>query len=199
MLDPFERDRARRFRWVRDADRYLAAHWGMRLILAALVEVEPWNLRLRVDSLGKLHIAHQGAPSFSLSHCGATAFIGASEVCPVGIDFELHREFNDLERLARANLTATEWQNFEKIEVDQRYAAFLTAWTRKEAALKALGCGLMVEPGVVEVGLKASPSTWMPPSNWGSDPVQLLPGLIFNDGYLGLALHGRPHARANSA
>jgi len=43
-----------------------------------------------------------------------------------------------------------------RLALPERPAAFLRAWTRKEAWLKALGTGLAREPDTVEAGLHAA-------------------------------------------
>jgi 4'-phosphopantetheinyl transferase len=59
----------------------------------------------------------------------------------VGIDIEEIRDQFDPD-LVRYAFSDSERTEFERIPVHQKRAAFYRTWTRKEAYLKAIGCGL---------------------------------------------------------
>ena len=58
------------------------------------------------------------------------------------MDLEHARPLPDAEHLARAAFSPREFARFVSLPAEARLAAFYEAWTRKEALLKALGCGL---------------------------------------------------------
>jgi len=91
---------------------------------------------------GKPGFAH--GPHFNLSHCAGhvVAVVGDS---PLGVDIEASRpiEVEDFRRALRS-------EEYERLKVASHPGhAFLELWTRKEAVLKALGCGLGLEPDKV--------------------------------------------------
>ncbi len=194
-LEPFELERAARLRRPRDADRYLAAHWGLRLVLAPLLNRDATSLRLRLDTHLKPHLDHDSAPAFNMSHSGGVAVIAVSDRSSVGVDVEVHTELHDVEALAQQQLSAREWQDFQSLAPSSRSAVFLDAWTRKEAALKALGCGLQIDAASVDLGLCNGATVWAPPSAWSRWPVQVLPSLRHGSLHIALALHDAAMAR----
>ena len=54
--------------------------------------------------------------------------------------------------LAQACFSASEFKAFLAVAATERDDAFLRAWTRKEACLKAVGTGLRVSPASLDVG-----------------------------------------------
>jgi 4'-phosphopantetheinyl transferase len=172
-LCDFERARAARFRFERDAARYVAAHWGLRRVLSKATGVDPAQIRLYADAAGKPHLASGQGIGFSLSHSAGTAIVAVSSEDDVGVDVERWRDLDDVDALAGAHLAPAEHQHWQALPVPRRQRAFITAWTRKEAALKALGTGLDVEPSCVPAGLDFDPVIWEPDPSRGGGRVEI--------------------------
>ena len=97
-----------------------------------------------------------GAPlHVSLARSGELALVAVAAGTEVGVD---------LERVVPAPPSAVvshllsddEAEALRELAASERDVAFARAWVRKEAALKAAGVGLAVEPPLVEVGVEAS-------------------------------------------
>jgi len=85
----------------------------------------------------------------------------------VGIDLEsaarLKRDVHGLTGLAARILSSRELSIWQALPDALREAAFLRAWTRKEAYAKAIGKGLFDEIDCIEVALDAAaPKTSLP-------------------------------------
>lgn len=142
LLDPTETARAARFRAARDRDRFIRAHALLRILLAGHVERDPAALRFATDAAGKPSLAALHAPAFSLAHSGDLVAIAVARRRAVGADIESARGVDDGGPIARRFFAAAENAALEALAPADRAAAFLIAWTRKEAALKARGTGI---------------------------------------------------------
>jgi phosphopantetheinyl transferase len=126
-LDPLERSRAARF--VRDVDRarFIVAHAGLRRCLGRALDCAPEAVHFRQGPGGKPELSPESSGRqplfFNLSHSPTVALV-AWGVAPLGVDVE---------------------------DVDPQRAAFTSAWTRKEALLKALGAGLSRDPASIDL------------------------------------------------
>jgi 4'-phosphopantetheinyl transferase len=149
-LAEWERERAARFRFEKDARRYLVSHAALRQLLGQHLGMPPAQVPLQTTPLGKPFI--QGHPvHFNMSHSEDWGLIGLHHRQIIGVDIELHHTIHEIEALARQNYTAAEWAAVQT-SLDP-LDAFLTCWTRKEACLKALGSGFSIEPGRFETGV----------------------------------------------
>lgn len=157
LLDGDERARAARFVFERDRRRFVAAHAGLRRLLGEQVGVEPAALRFESGEFGKPRLLDEPGCAFSLSHSGDEALVALRDGGDVGVDLEALGGTRDIEGLARHCLTPAELVDFDATPEPERELAFLRAWTRKEACLKAVGSGLHVAPDTVETGVDASP------------------------------------------
>jgi 4'-phosphopantetheinyl transferase len=88
-----------------------------------------------------------GGPEFNLSHSGDLILLAVHQQRPVGVDVEQQRPGLAWRPIARRVLPPAEWQALEAIataaEAERQAAeAFLAAWCRLEARLKAQGLGL---------------------------------------------------------
>lgn len=152
LLDARERERARRFVHDRDRHRFVAAHAGLRLALAAETGQPPRTLRFGTTERGK-PVLERHSLSFNLSHSGDLAVVAAARGGEVGVDVEAAGRLRDVDGLSAMVMTAEERAAFAALPTDRRKAAFLRLWTRKEALLKADGRGLMHDPRQLTVGL----------------------------------------------
>jgi 4'-phosphopantetheinyl transferase len=143
-LDRDELARAERYLSERDRGRFVAGRAFLRMLLGMHVGVPPGDLRFRYGTYGKPALA---APSlavrFNLAHSDALAVCAVGVGCgEVGVDIERVRPIADAGSVSRAFLSPEELARLAALPEPARLRAFYEAWTRKEAVLKALGCGL---------------------------------------------------------
>ncbi|MFE9254670.1 4'-phosphopantetheinyl transferase family protein [Streptomyces sp. NPDC006879] len=174
-LDEGERAKARRFFRAEDRHRYLAAHLGLRALLAGYLGTDPGQVRLMREPCpgcggphGRPALApgqlRGGAPApqlhFSLSHSGDLALL-VFATRPVGADVEalpepvaLHEVLGSLHPAEAAELRA--------LPAGERQRAFTRVWTRKEAYLKGTGVGLAEGAAEPYVGSGPYPAADLP-------------------------------------
>lgn len=139
------------------AHAWIAAHVGVRRVLAGYLSLTPGEVQLAracCTQCGKPHgrpiVRSDPSLHYSLSHTDGMAVVAVSRGW-VGVDIEpagrrIAAELLPL--LHPAERTAV-------LAVPGRYRdrAFLHCWTRKEALVKATGTGLTQEPSDILVGL----------------------------------------------
>jgi 4'-phosphopantetheinyl transferase len=156
LLDDQERERAARFAFERDRHRYVRAHVALRHVLGLRTGRPPGSLRFEAGAFGKPRLRDAPRCAFSLSHSGDQALVALAAGGEIGVDLEAQsRSLRDVDALARQCLSERERFHFDATPEAERELAFLRAWTRKEACLKALGTGLQVEPSSFDTGLDA--------------------------------------------
>jgi 4'-phosphopantetheinyl transferase len=154
LLSPEERERAARFQVADAYTEFVVTRAVLRLLLGEHLGCSPWAVRIEVSGPGaKPRVADLPAVQFSVSHTRGLALVAYGEGGPVGVDAECLDCNVDAELLASRCLTADELRTFQRLPQHARPRAFLTAWTRKEAVLKAQGVGLAGDLRQVEVGL----------------------------------------------
>ncbi len=147
-------DRARAARLVRAQDRrrWAMARLGLRRILAAETGRPADTLGIVTGPTGKPYLVG-GGPHFNLSHSGGLALVALCQDAPVGIDLEQPGRARDLDGMARLVMTGEELDSFGRLPQSDQPSAFLRLWTRKEAAVKADGRGLSIDPRTLSVGM----------------------------------------------
>ncbi|WP_316978800.1 4'-phosphopantetheinyl transferase family protein [Shumkonia mesophila] len=178
LLDDRERQRAERFIHDRDRHRFVAAHAGLRLALAAETGQPPRALGFTATPGGKPQLERH-ALSFNLSHSGAIAVVATCRGSAVGVDVEMAGRLRDLDGLAGMVMTPDEQARFAVLPQDLRQVAFMRVWTRKEALLKADGRGLTYDPRKVEVDIDdgAERTVVLEGISWTLRDVALAPDL----------------------
>ena len=144
--------RARRIRDRMEANRFLASHAVLRSMLANVLGESRRRLEFFADAHGKPRLA--GNPiRFNMSRCGPSVLVGISEAREIGVDIEQLRELPCQEALARIHLTPREYEAWRTRKALLQEDTFLALWTRKEACAKAIGIGLSMPLGCMDVGL----------------------------------------------
>lgn len=145
--------RADRYAFPDLRQRFVVARGILRDILARYTGISAEILDIQQHAQGKPFLAI-GRPRFNLSHSHELSIFLLSNHREVGVDVEYTaRHVQDLAGLAQHVLSATETNKLFALPADQQKQAFFNAWTRKEAYVKALGCGLIQAPETIEVTL----------------------------------------------
>jgi len=156
-LSTDEQNRAGRFRFQRDRKRFIAARGLLRLILSYYLGTEPVRLRFSYGRHGKPRLAvlsSQDRLTFNLSRCGGLALLAVSRNREVGIDLERIRTDFPCGQIAQQFFSPWENAMLQSLRTEQaRRKAFFTAWTRKEAYIKARGEGLALPLSQFDVSL----------------------------------------------
>jgi len=144
-LSADERERAERFHFLRDRNRFVAGRGLLRILLGRYLEMAPDQLRFGYNSHGKPFLANEDTfVRFNLSHSGALALYAVTCGREIGIDVEYVSEDVDIAGLGARFFSTSEVAALNSLPADQKQRAFFACWTRKEAYIKARGEGLSV-------------------------------------------------------
>lgn len=164
LLAADELDRASRFFFERDRERYVVGRGILRLLLARYLECAATDLVFTYGPNGKPGLATPGGGRppifFNVAHSEGLALYAFTRVGEVGIDVERIRDLPDWEQVAEAAFSPQELARLQACPPERRREEFFRAWTRQEAVLKALGTGLgasAVERGGAEQGFAVHP------------------------------------------
>jgi 4'-phosphopantetheinyl transferase len=141
-LSQDEKDRASRFHFSRDRERFVLARGTLRKLIGGYLKLPPEEVRFRYGPQGKPALDMNSPLHFNLSHSQNMALFAFALERRIGIDIErIQRDFN------AADIAARYFSDAERLELrslppELHAEAFFLCWTRKEAFLKACGTGL---------------------------------------------------------
>jgi 4'-phosphopantetheinyl transferase len=187
LLSPSELERARRFRFDRDRDRFIAGREFLRSVLGHYLGVQPRGLEFAYGPNGKP--ALKGACArlhFNFSHSANLALLGVTRVACIGIDVEQVRPMPEAEELVERFFSPRETAQFRALPEEQKQEGFFNLWTRKEAFLKATGEGIGYMLNKVEVSFLPGdrpqflslPEGQIPRGPWGLFHLSPVPGFV---------------------
>ena len=161
LLTADELERANRFSFERDRQRFIAARGILRSLLSRYITIYPSHLRFHYNQYGKPFLAPEFSSyllNFNLSHSGSTALYAIARNREIGVDVErVHSDF-EYEEIAKRFFSVNEAAILSTIPTEKKLEAFYNCWTRKEAYLKAHGQGLSLPLDSFDV----SPAPWEP-------------------------------------
>ena len=152
-LSADETERAARYHFSRDRDRFILAHECLRDILARYLQREPEQLCFSKGKFGKPVLLTGTGIEFNLSHSGDYVLIVVTCELTAGIDVERVREDIEIEKIAGRYFSQREVSELMELHPEQRLRAFFYGWTRKEAYIKAHGLGLSLPLDSFDVSL----------------------------------------------
>jgi len=153
ILSDGERQRAAAFHFDRDRNRWMAARACLRLLLAGWTGQLAEEIELTATREGKPCLARLDAKvQFNVSHTSGWALIVLSSEGPVGVDLEQFSRGADIDDCHDGFLSVDEKQKVATMNESQtRYRELMRIWCAKEAALKAIGTGLLQPPQELEI------------------------------------------------
>ena len=165
-----EQERADRFRFQQDHDRFIVRRGILRAILSRYLGNEPARVQFKTSPYGKLALSNPLPPvdtgraanaalnqfsslCFNLSHSQGVALYAIAPGREVGIDVEIIRPNFDYLAVARRFFSPHEQAALGALPPAQQARAFFACWTRKEAYIKAHGEGLSLPLEQFDVSL----------------------------------------------
>jgi 4'-phosphopantetheinyl transferase len=172
ILAQDEMERASRFHFHKDRERFVAGRGLLRMILSPYVGVSPGEIIFTYGSRGKPGLARQESrPSieFNLAHSGGTAMYAITRDRPVGVDIESMKHDLSFESVAEHFFSSVEVAALRSLPEDMQRTAFFKCWTRKEAYIKALGDGLSCPLSDFDVSLTPGEPARLLDVKWASE------------------------------
>jgi 4'-phosphopantetheinyl transferase len=153
-LDEAERQRAARFRFARDRDRFRAARGLLRHILAPYLNTAPGRIRFGYTPEGKPFLLEHPDIHFNLSHADEVLVVGVARGRELGVDVE--RMFSEavMAQVSGAVLSNPERLVIGGLSAAERREWFVRLWTRKEAYIKADGRGMSLRLEGIDVSTR---------------------------------------------
>ena len=151
VLSTDEYERAERFQFAKDQQRYMVGRACLRLLLAHYLEGDrgnPHSIALQYGPHGKPELVgpvNVTSLKFNLAHSDQLALVALTRDHALGVDLERIRPLAALDRVAERYFAPEESAALRDLPMPARQVAFFRCWTRKEAYLKARGVGLSAD------------------------------------------------------
>ncbi len=156
ILNAAEQERANRFYFPQDAQRFIVGRGMLRCIVGTYLGIAPHDVQLGYGDRGKPHIIGSDPPTdlqFNLAHSHDLAVYAIARDRHIGVDLERVRAMPKATQLAKRFFSDREFQSLQHLPTDQQTTTFLRYWTCKEAYVKACGVGLALPTREIEIGL----------------------------------------------
>ncbi len=156
LLSAEESAKAARFHFAHDREHFIVSHAILRLLLARYCTLAPENVHFTVNAYGKPALqtsSDQPLLSFNLSHSHGLALYAFTGICELGIDIEYMRTNLEYTEVATHFFSQREIADLRSLPKEHTASGFFTAWTRKEAYIKARGLGLSLPLDQFDVSL----------------------------------------------
>lgn len=140
ILDSSEAQRAASISHLLAREEFVKTRALLRNVLGACTNTDPRNFTFATGMNGKPRIVGDDSLHFNVSHAAGRALIA---IAPSAVGIDIERADKSIDHLAVAAeiFSPAEYAAVENAPQPNRSEVFFTIWTRKEAYLKATGCG----------------------------------------------------------
>jgi 4'-phosphopantetheinyl transferase len=160
MCSAAEQEKSARFIFDRDRWSYLAAHGLLRHALSRYDPTHaPSEWSFRGAPHGRPELAEHlcSRLRFNLSHCSTRAICVVCSDLDCGIDVELMSQAINTSFMRERCLSRREQRWLASFSAELQEGAFLQLWTLKEAVAKAVGLGLNISFGELDLEVSDPP------------------------------------------
>jgi 4'-phosphopantetheinyl transferase len=148
-LSPEEQVRAQRFLKETDRMRFVLGRAIVRSLCGAHLGIEPASIQLDHTSTGKPYLANpipagRKRFEFNVAHSGDCILVAWTEAQAVGVDVEALERYVSvwIDDASAIAFSTAERAALSGAKPDEVLTTFYRIWVRKEAVLKAEGCGI---------------------------------------------------------
>lgn len=133
---------AERYTFPPAQTRFLLSRAGLRRFVGNFLGKDPSEIVFDIKRYGKPVIVGIDRVDFNLSHSDEYVVFCIANEMNVGIDIESHKEIADYVDVASRVFSPAEINYLRSTGGVDPLVSFYNIWVRKEALLKAIGCGL---------------------------------------------------------
>jgi 4'-phosphopantetheinyl transferase len=170
FLSDDELERAARFHFDRDRNRFAVGRALLRQLLAEYTGFPAETIRFAYGPFGKPSLPDADI-TFNVSHSHERAVFAFSRGLEIGIDVEKINPRRSDREVAEQFFSALEVEELFALPAVDQERAFFTCWTRKEAFIKARGEGLNLPLQDFDVTLTPDASPKLRRTKWSrSEP-----------------------------
>jgi 4'-phosphopantetheinyl transferase len=172
----------------RDRDSFCFCRGYLRMLIGRYGGVAPAKVRFTTGDHGKLSLDpdfHELDIGFNVSHSGRIAMIALAKQRRLGVDVQRVRGAARIEEISRGFFSSLEDESIRALPEEMRVDAFYACWTRKEAAVKALGGSIaaLSERVIVSADPGGPPQLLRMPSDLEENNEWRLHDLPVREGY----------------
>jgi 4'-phosphopantetheinyl transferase len=139
FLSPFEKNRANRYHFSNDKNRFIICRTVLKFLLAKQTGLDVNEIVLDKYSDKKPYLPSHPSVFFNVTHAGDCAVIAIAKE-PVGVDIEYVNKDFDYNEILSGIFNKSEIH--EVFNSNNKQRTFYKLWTRKEAIVKATGKGI---------------------------------------------------------
>jgi 4'-phosphopantetheinyl transferase len=139
FLSPFEKNRANRYHFYNDKNRFIICRTVLKFLLAKQTGLDVNEIVLDKYSNKKPYLPSHPSVFFNITHAGDCAVIAIAKN-PVGVDIEYVNKDFDYNEILSGIFNKSEIH--EVFNSNNKQRTFYKLWTRKEAIVKATGKGI---------------------------------------------------------
>jgi 4'-phosphopantetheinyl transferase len=166
LLSPDEKNRANKFRFKEDRQRFIAARAILRLLIGKYLEINPTEISFQYGEFGKPSLADTNSLQFNISHSQNVALFAFTKKFNIGVDVEFVNPNTKIKEIAASFFSTNEIKNLLALPEKQQTLGFFYCWTRKEAFIKAVGEGLSFPLNKFEVSLEPDKPAKLLATHW---------------------------------
>jgi 4'-phosphopantetheinyl transferase len=183
-LQDEELQRAARFHFQRDRDRFVTSRGLLRHILASYLNRPPGEIHFGYAPQGKPFLADHPDLHFNLSHAADVLVVAVTAGRELGVDVEQVFSEAVMNEVSGPVLSEPERVAFGRLNPGERREWFVRLWTRKEAYIKADGRGMSLGLDRIDVCtlpervrlLGDGPDNWPLCQRWTIRELEVAPG-----------------------
>ena len=130
LLSSDEKNRAKKFRFAKDSQNFIAARGILRLLVGKYLEINPAEIFFHYSEFGKPGIANNSL-QFNISHSKNIALFAFIKKFNVGVDVEFVNPNIEVKDIATKFFSANEIMNLLALPEQEQTLGFFNCWTRK--------------------------------------------------------------------
>lgn len=141
LLNDQEKEKANRYKISKPRREFIITRGLLKKLLGQYLSLNVIEINLEVTDHGKPFFKNAENIYFNISHSENLGVIAFTKNSEMGVDVEYMEEIKNYEDLVKRFFSKAEYEQFTKLKKNMQKKAFYTAWTKKEAYIKAIGYG----------------------------------------------------------
>lgn len=165
VLNETEKEKASKYRFENDHNCAVISRGILRILLGTYLKTSPKNINFQFGDYGKPTIIASNI-EFNISHSANSIVMAFTLKSKIGIDVEYTKKSIDVKKISEHFFSKEEISSLLSLHKNYQQQAFYNCWTRKEAFIKALGCGLSFPLDQFVVSLDSTKNASLLATKW---------------------------------